>query len=72
LLAVLLNRFINDFAKVFENLSLISAMAAAEKKAGTASNEALIFLGPLDNLDVSGAFAHLRNSPSASFTAFSG
>ncbi|MDD4267442.1 MAG: hypothetical protein GXY25_04655 [Pirellulaceae bacterium] len=44
----------DNLAQLSENRFLILAMATAKEQAGAASDVALIFIGPLNNLHVSG------------------
>ena len=52
--------FRDNLAEFVKDRSLVLAVAPPVDESGRASNEALVFLRPLNDLCVSGAFLHAR------------
>ena len=57
-----LDSFIDDPAKLIENFTWIVTVATAIEKLGTTADEAVVFVGPFDEFDVSVTLAHLMDS----------
>jgi hypothetical protein len=62
------NRFLHDLAQLVEHRLFIAAVATTVYQAGRASDVALIFVRPFDDLGVSRALFHDFDSSIARFT----
>ena len=49
---IVLDPFLDDFAKLLINLGFILAMNAAQHEPGTGADIALVFLGPFDDFQI--------------------
>ena len=57
-LVIKFDHLIDDHAKLFEDFAFVVAMTSAQKQSRGAAHVAGIFIGPLDDLDVTCAFFH--------------
>jgi hypothetical protein len=66
---VQLDSLFDNLTKLGKHGLLVIAMAAAIKQSGTATDKAMVFIGPFDNFDVSGRHIHDLDSSIALLTA---